>query len=247
MAIPSDPHRSQIIAEFGSATKTQHISNGSLADAYQKIFSSTNFSRDAFGGYGKPTLTIGPTTNIGTDSATIQGNVTPNTLDSTYRFEWGVSDFSNTTSWKTVLGTEGSTLVSESITGLSDDTQHQYRLVAYNDFNDYNSSDYIVSSTETFTTDKEYLPPQNLTIQQATFNVPITVDGSWTNDNTTEPISVEWYQNGSLYSTNSKSAGSTSDSETEFFDGDKVKFRAKYTSGNNTNWSSFSSEITLTI
>lgn len=68
MAIPSNPHRSRIYSEFGSSTRSS-FSNRSLKQMYNHVFGNNNYSRDAFGGYGKLT-----NISISTNSATASGN-----------------------------------------------------------------------------------------------------------------------------------------------------------------------------
>lgn len=236
--------RDAIINEFGTNTKNAHITNGSLADAYDKVFGGTNYSRTAFNGVGKADALIGAAKNVTDTTATIEGTVQPEGLDTTYRFEYGIGNYANTTAWKTVTGGSGDTLVSENISGLNDDSTYQYRLVVYNNFNS-ESADWV-SSSSSFTTQVTASPPGNLTISQATFSAPATVNGSWDNSTTTEAIEVQWYRNGSLHATSSLSAGSTSDSQGGYYNGDSAYFRVRYTTGGNTSWAT-SGTITINI
>jgi hypothetical protein len=56
MAIPSNPHRTQIYAEFGPSTDNI-INNQSLAQMYNIVFGGGSHSRDAFGGKEQATVT----------------------------------------------------------------------------------------------------------------------------------------------------------------------------------------------
>lgn len=55
MALPNDPSRDAIYAEFGSATKNS-IANKNLKEMYQMVFGSGAYDRDSFGGKGQASL-----------------------------------------------------------------------------------------------------------------------------------------------------------------------------------------------
>lgn len=87
--IGSNPSRSTIMAEFGPNTRP---SNGSLKDAWTLIFGGTNYSRDGFGtaGVGRADGGITPTPGgaaTGETTATLQGNIIDQGLDTTWWFE----------------------------------------------------------------------------------------------------------------------------------------------------------------
>ncbi len=80
-----------------------------------------------------PSATTGMSTHVTTGSATLNGDVNPNGLSTTYYFEWGATtSYGNTVPSRPASAGSGtvSIHVSVDITGLSPDTLYHYRLVA---------------------------------------------------------------------------------------------------------------------
>jgi hypothetical protein len=94
-----------------------------------------------------PTTTTGMSTKVTVSSATLNGNVNPNGLSTTYYFEWGATtSYGNTipsTPASAGSGTSG-VHVSADITGLSPDTSYHYRLVAVSSAGTSYGSDKII-------------------------------------------------------------------------------------------------------
>ncbi|MDY6972157.1 MAG: hypothetical protein SV775_07490, partial [Thermodesulfobacteriota bacterium] len=80
-----------------------------------------------------PTANTGAATLVTSDSATLNGTVNPNGISATYYFEYGstTSYGSTTTSVSAGSGT-GDVSVSETVTGLSENTTYHYRITAAN-------------------------------------------------------------------------------------------------------------------
>jgi len=86
-----------------------------------------------------PTITMTAATELTSSSATLRGRVNPNTLETTYRFEYGTEHCSNGPNACTVVLPEGTigtghnpVSVARAISGLASGTKYYYRLVAEN-------------------------------------------------------------------------------------------------------------------
>ncbi|MFZ4548483.1 MAG: BACON domain-containing protein, partial [Bacteroidales bacterium] len=92
-----------------------------------------------------PTVTTLAATAITSTTATLNGNVNPNGLSTTYYFQYGttISYGTNTTSVSAGSGS-GSLAVSASITGLIPGTTYHFRLVATNSDGTSNGSDLLL-------------------------------------------------------------------------------------------------------
>ena len=94
-----------------------------------------------------PVATTQNATNVTESSATLHGSVTPNGLSTSYEFQYGTSTgYGQTSSSGSVSGSNSSTAVSRTITGLSPNTTYHFRLVAENDLG------YDLGGDRTFTT-----------------------------------------------------------------------------------------------
>ena len=114
-----------------------------------------------------PTAVTNGATNISTTTATLNGTINPNGLNTNYYFEYGTSTSYGSTKAGTT-GFSGSTNVnvSGSITGLNPNTTYHYRIVATNSAGTSNGSDvtFLTSSTSSGVN----LRPISLTL--STFN-----------------------------------------------------------------------------
>ncbi len=94
-----------------------------------------------------PTATTGMSTHVTTGSATLNGDVNPNGLSTTYYFEWGATtSYGNTipsTAASVGSGTEN-VHVSADITGLNPGTIYHYRIVAVSSAGTSYGSDRII-------------------------------------------------------------------------------------------------------
>ena len=91
-----------------------------------------------------PLVTTLPATSVTGATATINGTVNPNTLATTYHFEWGTStSYGNNTA--TISAGSGSTAiaVNANLTGLIAGTTYHFRLVAVNSDGPANGNDLI--------------------------------------------------------------------------------------------------------
>jgi len=79
-----------------------------------------------------PSISRISSSNIKTTTATLNGEVNPNGYETTCYFEWGTSSGSYTNSSTSQNVKNDTTIVSTSLTGLSDGTTYYYRLVATN-------------------------------------------------------------------------------------------------------------------
>jgi hypothetical protein len=79
-----------------------------------------------------PTVTTGPATEVDTTSATVSGTVNPNGLETEAWFEYGTSEALILSSARIVGSEEFDHLLTEELTGLSEGTTYQYRIVARN-------------------------------------------------------------------------------------------------------------------
>jgi len=121
-----------------------------------------------------PSVTTSDASSVSMTSATLNGQVNPNGLDTTAHFEYGTTDsYGSSTATEDVGSGTTATAVTESLTGLAQGTTYHYRCVATNDMGTSNGAD------KTFTT---------LT-QISIFNESPTYETSFTSDSTPVTIS----------------------------------------------------------
>jgi len=235
MALSSDPTGTEIWAEFDSNSKPSKPSGTtySLDDAHEQVFGAGVHNRLDFANTGQPTGDTLSAQAVDEDSANLRASLDMNGVGGTYYFEWGEGNYNNST---TPTDISGSQLVSETITGLSDNTNYQFRVVFWNGFNSA-SADRNVGSQETFTTTTSNTTPYNLNASQQNFTEPVTVQATWDNA-TSAGIIIEWRKYGSSLGTTSLSGNTTSDTQGGFVSGDNASFRVRYTSGD-TSWTSW--------
>jgi len=138
-----------------------------------------------------PTATTSAATLVDTDSARLNGsvgNVSGNGYTCEYYFQWresGAGTWDTTTIQTT--GSDGS--VQADISNLNDDTQYEFRLVAWNQGDSTNKQ---YGSTVIFTTDPASLEPQNFAAVDNFFQH----DLSWTDPpagNPTTDYEIQWW------------------------------------------------------
>jgi len=127
---------------------TVYVSDTRVDLSQVKIFGEEVFKPE------RPTIVTVAATRVTADSATLQARINPNTLATTYRFEYGTSDCSAIPNPCTAAPISGAAIgsghdpmiVSQSIAGLQPNTTYHYRVVAEN------SLGTITSADRTFTT-----------------------------------------------------------------------------------------------
>jgi hypothetical protein len=100
-------------------------------DGDARVFRTTDIGADEF--YPPPTVLTGPPAPIQTRGATLHGTVNPNSLATTYHFEFGTTTSygSSTPAADAGTGTAGAPATA-ALTGLAPNTTYHYRLVATN-------------------------------------------------------------------------------------------------------------------
>ena len=146
MAIPADPHRSQIKAEFGNATYQANIQNGSLKQMHNYILNSTTtFSRDDFEGYGQPSVGTPSEVSVAGDSSSITisfsvievNNLDCNVIvDFSLVSDFSTIDFSDFIGSYSTIGSKQHTSNGDQGNGFTADETYYVRLRYYNKFND---------------------------------------------------------------------------------------------------------------
>ena len=134
-----------------------------------------------------PVVTTGSATSVTLNSATLNGNITPNGLSTTYVFQWGrTTTYGYSTAVSSTSGT-GSVAASARITGLRSYTSYHYRLVATNSAGTSYGGDqsFITNNSQTSSTTYS---------GQIDFNNDGKPDLLWRNK-TTGNVGV-WYMNG---------------------------------------------------
>jgi hypothetical protein len=124
-------------------------------------------------------------------------------------------------------------LVEQSVTGLTEGQEYQFRVVFWNPYNDA-VADRIVGATQTFTPEASYSTPYNLNVSQLGFTDPVTVEATWDNA-TSAGMDIEWRKNGVFDTSYSLSGNDTSETRGGYSNGDTVSFRLRYTTGD-TSW-----------
>jgi subtilisin family serine protease len=133
------PHVAGVAALILS--KNQDYSVSQLWDALtSSAIDMGSTGQDNIYGYGRlslpptlPMLTVGSTTSVTTNSATLNGTVNPNRATTTYYFEYGKTASYGTTTTETNAGSGTADVpVSADITGLSEGTTYHFQLVATN-------------------------------------------------------------------------------------------------------------------
>lgn len=255
MALPTKPSRSAIFGEFGAFTKSG-FTNGSLKDMYSYIFGSTNYSRNAFGGYGKPELS---NVSYSTTSSQLTANFTIdiNGKNSTVRLEYHVDDNEPpfTGQSVTTVSASYSGSGSKSISGSVTSGQTYYvRLRRYNRFNDH-SIDWQISNLQQVTIGaSSFSTPSinNCSIPQFSFNEKYV---EWNYGSSPSSFSAQirtnsgsWFD-AQLVSSNNWGSSSNPKSATfqhvsGFNPGDVVGIRIKANGQGGTNESNYSAECT---
>ena len=112
---------------------------------YVKTGGSTKGSKIASFKFGNdPTVNTLAATVVTGISATINGTVNPNGLETSYYFEWGTTTGYGNTSTTTAAGAGTETIaVSENLTGLTGGTTYHFRLVASNSDGISNGGDLV--------------------------------------------------------------------------------------------------------
>lgn len=109
----------------------QIVANNSVGTTYggDQVFTTTQAG-------SVPTATTGGASSIGTTSATLNGNVNPNGLSTTWYFEWGTTTGYGNSIPNPALtagsGNNGIGVSVQSLTGLNPNTTYHYQLVANN-------------------------------------------------------------------------------------------------------------------
>lgn len=185
MAIPSNPDRSRIYSEFGSATRSANVSNRSLKDMYAQINGSgSGYSRDWFGGKGWCSISDASFDGAKESSSEIRliFNLTSGGVDSfvfaQYYEDDGGKNFDDDAinGDLHVFASGGSKEII--VDGLEASTTYKLRLVYFNAFNDEwddHKTEHTTSISRTTDIGTQYPQPSiNDAVQ----------DGSW--------IDVEW-------------------------------------------------------
>ncbi len=127
-----------------------------------------------------PSVTTNTATNVSSTSATLNGNVNPNGLSTTVRFEYGttVGYGSAITATPSPVSGASAVSVSAALTGLSPNTLYHYRVVGTN------SAGTATGANQTFTTSAAGSAPTvitntvtNVSINSATLNGMVTPNG----------------------------------------------------------------------
>jgi hypothetical protein len=126
-----------------------------------------------------PTVTTGPATGVGANSATLTGTVSPGQEPTTYRFEYGTSTaYGASTPDQGPVNGNADKAASAAITGLAPSTVYHYRLVATN------GSGTVAGSDVTFTTPAAGQQTDGVTIkaspQRITFGGATAISGGVT-------------------------------------------------------------------
>lgn len=246
MALNSNPSGQDIWDEFGPNSKP--ALNGAvgynLGSAKNQLTGSNSYNRiNDFANTGQPTASIVSAQGVLEDEAILRGSINWGGFECTYWFEWGNGNYNNSTPQRTSTQDE---LVSETITGLTNNTTYQYRLVIYNGYND-DPADYEKSAQETFTTQTpiDTSRPYNVATSQTSYTAPLETETVWELDDNTRGLQIQYLVNGSVNATISLSAGTTSHTRSGYASGgDEVKVKVRYTSGSNIN---YSPESTITL
>jgi hypothetical protein len=77
-----------------------------------------------------PSATTGPASGVSTSEATLSGTINPQTVETSYRFEYGTNTEYGTQAFGTAVPEQGIQTVTLSLRGLDPNTTYHYRLVA---------------------------------------------------------------------------------------------------------------------
>lgn len=95
-----------------------------------------------------PTATTGPTTAVGSTTATVTGSVDPGGLSTTWHVEYGTStSYGSSTAAKSAGSGSTTVAVTSDLTGLKAGTTYHYRVVATNGSGTSNGSDAVFTTT----------------------------------------------------------------------------------------------------
>jgi hypothetical protein len=105
-----------------------------IADGFSRVQGATeSFVTGGTAPSGAPTVTTGSASAITTSTATLNGSVNPNSLSTTYYFEWGLSpSLANVTATESAGAGAASVAVSANIGSLTDGDTYDFELVASN-------------------------------------------------------------------------------------------------------------------
>jgi hypothetical protein len=144
-------------AAAAPATVTATITSLTPATVYHYRLTATNPAGDSNGNDatlttpvapGKPTPTTGSATGVSTSGATLNATIKPNTLDTTYVFQYGTSTAYGATTPSADIGAGTSSIaVKQAIGGLKASTTYHYRVVATNSLGAVNGSDHSFKTT----------------------------------------------------------------------------------------------------
>jgi Secretion system C-terminal sorting domain/Viral BACON domain len=113
---------------------TEYIQNSGIAN-WQTRIASFKFSNN-------PSVTTLPATAVTGSSATLNGNINPNGLASTYHFEWGTTiSYGNSTTTTSAGSGTSNVAVSANISSLITGTPYHYRIVGVNSDGTTNGND----------------------------------------------------------------------------------------------------------
>jgi hypothetical protein len=133
-----------------------------------------------------PTVDTTATSNLSSNTVTLNGTVNPNGVPASMYFEWGTTDTYGNTTPSQSMGSGSTQLgVSVNLSGLLANTTYHYRLVAYNNSYTASGEPYTGFGPDvTFTTAKDQTltvvtrPATNLTSSSATLNGSVATNGS---------------------------------------------------------------------
>jgi hypothetical protein len=137
-----------------------------------------------------PGATTGAATDVGSDSATLNGVVNPNKEDTAYHFEYGTTTSYGSVTPDGVVGGNAGKDVSATVTGLAPNTTYHYRLVATNPSGSDQGADMTfttAASPYTFT------PALSIAANPVTitFGRTSAITGQLTNASTVSGVSVQ--------------------------------------------------------
>lgn len=126
-------------SSFGATVTYTYDNLNRLTKAAYDNGTTEEFSYDAAGNRltykvtGPVEADTNSATNVTLTSATLNGTVNPNGLETTYYFEWGLADsYGNTTNSHSVGSGTSAVAVSANLSVLTPGTTYHYRLVATN-------------------------------------------------------------------------------------------------------------------